>query len=223
MARPVYQIKAEIEELELSLKAEPARKFIKYIKRYGGHKGEIKDFTPRQYREITGKAPKQAIIRNGKITWDLALDQIASEFGYRSDQAFKNGIEKALKLERRIDSLKDDLKEAKEKEKAGVKCGTTIKAVSDCQRQIHGDWCKAKVITCNGMEAIAVRQPTSWTVHVVKAGSAPTDENKAGEVRYATDARKSLRQIAQGMEEKYGSQKPKGKKRNAKKKMKAKR
>jgi soluble cytochrome b562 len=99
-------LEARIEGLEQTVQASRARKLIKYIRRTGEYKGEIIDFTPAQYRDITGKDPKKAIIRQGKIPWEWALDDIATELGYRSDEALKNDIEKTLKILHQIDELK---------------------------------------------------------------------------------------------------------------------
>ena len=104
--RGSHRIEAEIEGLEDTVQGSRARKLIKYVRRTGEYKGEIIDFTPAQYRDITGKDPRKAIIRQGKIPWEWALDGIATELGYRSDEALKNDIEKTLKLLHRIDELK---------------------------------------------------------------------------------------------------------------------
>lgn len=101
-----YRLGVEIDVLQETVQSSRARRLVKYIKRTGPHKGELIDFTPRQYRELTGNIATKAILREGKIPWEWALDQIASEFGYSSDEALKKDVEKMLRTIHRIDDMK---------------------------------------------------------------------------------------------------------------------
>jgi len=195
----VSQLREEIAGINETLAEEPANKMVKYITRTGWHKGEVRYFTPRQYREITGRPPRQSIInKKGRVPWELALDSIATELGYRSDQELKNAIERCRKLRIKLDGLRHQLAVATE-----IICKRSLKARVSCvRRRIHGKLCKARVVQCDSAEITAVRQPSMWRIHVVRAGQKPSIDNQAGEVRYAKQADKTLRQIASKMETK---------------------
>lgn len=202
--RDSYEIQVELQALQEVQRQNKARKLIKYIKRTGKHKGELVDLTPRQYKEITGKAPRPSIInsKTKKVPWHLALDIIASERGYRSDEELKYAIEEALENERRITQLKKELSYARTKEAEGVKCDPTFRTKEACVKPVHGDWCKAKVKQCDGLEIVAVRHPSSWSIHMVRSGQSPSGANKAGEVRYAHGAKRVINKVAGGLEAK---------------------
>lgn len=101
-----YHLGVKIDVLQETVQSSPASRLVKYIKRAGPHKGELIDFTPRQYRELTGGIATKAILREGKIPWEWSLDQIASELGYSSDEALKKDVEKMLHDIHRIDDMK---------------------------------------------------------------------------------------------------------------------
>lgn len=84
----------------------------------------------------------------------MGTREVASELGYRSDEALKKGIERALKLSHHVDDLKHDLKLAKEKEARGLRGEPMIKTRTSCVAYPHGDWCKAKVIPFDGTEVV---------------------------------------------------------------------
>ena len=54
------------------------------------------DFTPKQYKQLTGRDPLPVIVRNGRITWELAIDEIAQELGFPSDEALKTAAERLV-------------------------------------------------------------------------------------------------------------------------------
>lgn len=72
-----YELREEIAAAQEALEREPARKLIKYVKRAGAYKGEVTDFTPKQYREITGKYPRRSILhqKTRKVPWEWALER----------------------------------------------------------------------------------------------------------------------------------------------------
>lgn len=118
MAVTSDEIKAEIEGLKDTLDREPARKLVKYVKRTGAYKGELIDLTPSQYRTLMGKQPKAVIIskRTKRVPWEYALDEVATELGYRSDEDLKKAVERCVKVQRRIDELRHDLRIARARE-----------------------------------------------------------------------------------------------------------
>lgn len=108
-----------------------ARPFIDIVAKTGEYKGEIMYLTVTQYRLLTGgkwitqtmermgkkitkkvlsggKTPNASIMTpdGKKVRWEYAMDEVAQELGYESDEALKQGIEAALHTKRRIDDLK---------------------------------------------------------------------------------------------------------------------
>lgn len=198
------QIKAQIEGLKDTLDREPARKLVKYVKRTGAHKGELVDFTPSQYRNITGKAPKAVIVskRTRRVPWEYALDDIATELGYRSDEELQKAIEKSVRIQRQIDELRHDLSIQKEKEDRPIAC----KSIKRKRR-----------ISCNGVVIEAVtgqklKYRVVYNVHVHKPGQKNTKDNKAGEVRGAKGLQKEMQNIAKQFERRYGKRRRRSKK-----------
>jgi len=211
----VSEVVAELEVLEEALDNEPARKLFKYVTRAGNYRGEIRYFTPKQYREITGKIPKASIKnKEGKIPWELALDDITTELGYSSDGELKRAIERVRKMELRKDDLQHELGIAKEQAREGVKCAPITNTETGCMSPI-ADKCKAKFTQCKGAEVIGVRQPSQWNIHVTKAGSDISNKTQVGEVRYAREANRSIKDIVVGMEDEHSTQRKVQKKRKA--------
>ena len=121
-------VEAEIEGLKEFIETEKARKLVPVVRRTGGYKGEVIDLTPRQYRQLTGKIARSAILRRGKVPWEYALDELAKDLGYPSDESLKKAIEDLVKKQRRLERLKheghllrEELKMPKKEEPKRVK------------------------------------------------------------------------------------------------------
>lgn len=94
-AREAELNKAAREYQELS----SARRLLYLAKRTGAYKGEITDITPRQFRELLGYDPKQAVVNSkGNIPWEYCFDQIATERGIAYDEELKREIEFCLRV-----------------------------------------------------------------------------------------------------------------------------
>lgn len=186
---------AELEALRDDLAGSSAAALIKYVRRKGMYKGEIIDLTPNQYREITGQPARSSIINEkGKIPWELALDSIATELGFDSDEALKNEVERLIKGRARIAELQH---------KIGVDagkpftCSLPFKTVEACtDPALIGQECKSIVTQCGDHEIQALNVRGHWQVHDKKMGDDPTDANKVIEVQYAKDARAEMADIA---------------------------
>ena len=198
----VRELEAKIEGIEETLSNEPARRLLKYITRLGDYKGELQYLTPKMYKQMIGKPPKSAIVnKQGKIPWELALDDIATELGYSSDEALKKAVEKSRAMELQREKLKHLLAVGKEEARADLKCKATENIEGACSRKtIHGDWCKGKLVECANAEITAIKQPSLWRLHIAKVGEKPDSDNQVGEVRYAKEASSFMRQVARGLE-----------------------
>ena len=200
-------IQAEIEGLQEELTREPASRLIKYLKRKGPYKGEFVDLTPAQYHELMSRRPKDAIInkKTGRIPWEYALDEVATELGYPSDEALKNAVERSLKTRHKLDQLEAEVRSRKKPKGHKVEAGAMVKIETTCPPGIQiATRCKSKSRDVNGTEVTAVRQPAYWRVHVTKEDQELDETNMAGVVRYAAEADKSLKQIAAGLAEQHG-------------------
>jgi len=109
-----YELSREIEGINLFLEQCPARKYVNLVQKNGWHKGEIKELTPKQFREIMGYDPPKAIQKpNGNVYWEYTFDQLAKELGYESDEALKAAIEDCADAMKKVRQLKNDLKHVK--------------------------------------------------------------------------------------------------------------
>lgn len=122
--KELAEAEVKLEYLKEQLATDRARKLVPIIKRSGWYKGEVLDLTPNQFRKFIGYAPKKAVIRKGKVPWEYALDQLATELGYKSDEDLRKAIEsvgkakhQAEELERKIRILEEEMAMAKVKEK----------------------------------------------------------------------------------------------------------
>jgi len=109
-----YELSSEIEGINFFLEQSPARKYVNLVQKNGWHKGEIKELTPKQFKEIMGYDPPKAIQKpNGNVYWEYTFDQRATELGYESDEAFKAAIEDCADAMKKVRQLKSDLKHVK--------------------------------------------------------------------------------------------------------------
>ena len=91
----LYHTSAKVKEIEADIKSSPVRRFLPLVMKSGGFRGEIKTLTKKQYKNYMLKDAKPAIIdKKGRIPWHYAFDELASESGYKSDEDFKEAIEK---------------------------------------------------------------------------------------------------------------------------------
>lgn len=101
-------VTAEIEGLNSYLATEPARKLISIIKRAGKRKGKIANLTIRQYKELIGKetvSPTMLTPDKKHVVWEYALDDTATELGYRSGEELRYAIEQAGEAYTRLAEL----------------------------------------------------------------------------------------------------------------------
>jgi len=109
-----YELSSEIQGINLFLEQCPARKYVNLVQKNGWHKGEIKELTPKQFREIMGYDPPGAIRKpNGNVYWEYTFDQLATELGYESDEALKAAIEDCADALKKLRDLKSELKRVK--------------------------------------------------------------------------------------------------------------
>ena len=110
--KEAYEAQAEAEGIKAYLATEPASRLTNLIKKTGWYKGEVKNLTLKQYRDLVGKAPKANILTKDKkhVKWEYALDDIATELGYVDGETLKTEIERAGEYQDRIKKLEAQVK-----------------------------------------------------------------------------------------------------------------
>ncbi len=110
-AEGTMQMEAELAGLRDWVENEPARALRVLIKRAGWYKGEVKNLTLKQYKDLTGKAPKASILTPDKkhVKWEYAIDDAATEMGYADGEALKEAIERVGTTFERIEALESKL------------------------------------------------------------------------------------------------------------------
>lgn len=112
----VDEMVAELAGLKEWLASEPAAKLVSLIKRTGWRKGEISNLTIPQYKKITGKemVPPTILTADKKhVHWEYALDDVATEMGYRSGDELREAIGGAGESLARIKALQAEIPLAK--------------------------------------------------------------------------------------------------------------
>jgi hypothetical protein len=194
--KSVRELEAMIEALEDTIKNDPARRLVKYIKRSGSRKSEFIDFTPKQFRELTGKNPVQSIIspKTGRIPWELSLDLVAPDLGFPDHEDLRDAVELCHRRMTELDELKHDLAIARE----GPSCDRMMQTWETCLDPVLGDSCTGKAIRCGDELFTAIRNPSSWDIHVLRENEPPGDFTAIGKVRYAREAASAIKDLARG-------------------------
>lgn len=91
----IDEIKSEIEALDSYLATSRVRDLINIITKSGAYKGEIKNLSLKQFRDLLGYEAPKAVRTDHHVPWEYALDQLATERGYKSSDDLKEAIERA--------------------------------------------------------------------------------------------------------------------------------
>jgi len=188
----LYESEAGLEALEESLAGSRVADLTDLVSKTGKMRGHLTGLTPKQYRKAIGKPPPPGLLKKAKdattrkVQWDMVLDQLASERGYKTDEELREDIEKAYNAKQELAKLKsrqgflrgdiiDRLRAEPEVE--------TI-TLSDVCPQFPDSVCSAEVTMINGMTFRLRRQHSYWRLD--------TDRG-AFKIRYAVDAQKLAR------------------------------
>jgi len=185
------QIDNQISALAEDIQGNPLRKYLPLVTRAGNYRGEVKYLTKNQFRKYLKKEPSPAIIdKNGKIPWNYALDQLASESGYKSDESFKEGIERLSEQYRELESLRQQKRGAREDIKAvkgKVPEIQTTKLTNEEPPVFKKNESTTGVaVEVDGLEMKAVRNPSFFQI------SDNNPQTPDIRVRYSVDARKLM-------------------------------
>lgn len=136
----------ELEGLKDWFHSEPASKLVNLIKKVGWYKGEVENLTISQYKTLTGKTPLANILTADKkhIRWEYALDEVATEMGYKSDEILRTAIQDAGKSLKRIKTLGDELARVRKQPEliipeAGITEGVAPETLQTLRKFIIGE------------------------------------------------------------------------------------
>mgnify|MGYP001602228867 FL=1 len=134
---------------------------------------------------MIGRDPRESIVTDGHIPWELALDELASERGYRSDEDLKEAIEATAAGVKHLTQVKHDARHFEDKAKHAAPCEQIQRnvpcAVAGQKR------CTAETLACNGNEIKLVKEPSQWIGEV--------DGKEQFSTHLVTDARRELREL----------------------------
>jgi len=196
----IFNLDTEIQYLDESIRENPAYRLLPLVTTHGRDKGELKEITVKQYRKYMRKDPPAFVVKDGKVRWELFLDQLnISEHGrFEYDQQLKDEIErlsrdvtKLKELRREKSLIKDQLKT----QRRTMPKKETLVLVDNPPVFPKKEDSKAIVTTINGLEMTARRNPSFYQVE---------DDNLETphfRVRYAKDARKLMNTAAKSYSE----------------------
>jgi hypothetical protein len=195
----IYELTSEINDLQETINASPVKRLLPLVQSHGDYSGDITSITVKQYRKYLGKEPPGHVVENGKIRWELFLDQLnTEEHGSKwgtYDQEFKDNVEKLFDDNRKLKELKRELAHLKETKRATKKSIPKIEVISiegNAPVFPKGETTKAIVTEVNGLELTAKRNPSFYQVE---------DNNPVTphiQVRYAEGARRLMKAAARG-------------------------
>lgn len=190
----LYESKAQIKELQDTIKSSPVKHFLPLIMKSGRFRGEIKTLTKKQYRQLMRKEPLPAILdKSGRIPWHYAFDELAAEAGYKSDEDFKEAIEKLsdqVKELRQLKSGKAILKSDIVKAETTLPKAETIKLnsmeppVFDKRENTRGE-----VTEIGNIEVKSRRNPSFWQTEIDDK-TTEKQPDQAYRIRYKNQADK---------------------------------
>lgn len=205
------QLHEQAKALEETVNASPVRDLVGLMKRGGKMKGELPGITPAQFRKLTGHAPAKGNVRKVQggttenVPWELALDGIATERGYKSGEALREAIYKTRDDMDKLEDLKQsqrvigaNLKQAG-KETELQKLEAKVEKTTGKPPVFGKDETKAEKVIIDGMTIVRTRQYPFWQVEVDTDGQPPPEQTLR--VRYAADAKKLIRAATKDREE----------------------
>ena len=148
--------------------------------------------TQAQYRKVTGRSARPAIVVKGKIPWHLALDELATERGFKGDEELKEAIEDIRELKHRLAGLKKTQHALESELKAPLKAETVRLKADD--KHFPDEETQAEIIAIDGKNYSMKRSRSYCELF--------DGENAVGRVKYATVARKIIKGAAKSFRRK---------------------
>lgn len=201
LEREVFETEGKAFALREALQDNRVADLTGLITAAGKLKGHLKGITPRQFKEIIGREPSPSIVMiakdetQAKIPYELVLDQVMSERGYKDVEEFKEAIEAAHKDKAELESLWHDRDILIDDITAELKRGKLKSETMVVQRELPiftESKGPAKVTKVDGASATSRRQHSFWRIDVDLDGDGKVD--KSFRIRYAREAEKIVGQ-----------------------------
>lgn len=208
LEKQIFEKEAEAEGIQEALIGSRVSDLTELVVKGGKLKGHLKGLTPAQFKKVIGRAPRPGIITvakgetQRKVPYEVSIDQLMSERGFKDIEVFKDAIEKANKDKAEIDDLWrdrdiliNDLNDLMHR--TPELQAKSFKITRECP-VFEGTTCEATVTEMNGASVMERRQHTFWRVDI--------DLDKDGKpehsfrVRYAHDAHKLVRATKRQLE-----------------------
>jgi hypothetical protein len=189
-----YELNATVEDLEQSLKDNPAYRLISLVKTHGKEKDELSDITIKQYRKVLGKDPPAHVVKHGKIRWERFLDQLNNlEHGrFTYDQELKDEIESLSRQRDQLNDLKEQRDYIRYELRRTLPAAEVEKIMAHAPVFPRSEMSRAIVTEIAGLKMTAKRNPSFYQIE---------DNDPATphiRVRYSADARKLMNAAARG-------------------------
>lgn len=192
LEQELYESEAHTEALEQSLAGSKVADLTELVTKGGKMKGHLTGVTPRQYKKFLGReAPPDLLVKardatTRKVQWDMVLDQLATERGYRSDEELRDAIERAHTDKQEIEQAKTGQRVLRNEiiDKLRAEPGVETVKLDDVCPQFPDSVCTAEVTMVNGMQFRLRRQHSYWRIDT---------GDKTFKIRYAKDARELAR------------------------------
>ena len=194
LEQELLEAEAEGESLASSMGTSRVDDLTGLISKSGKMKGHLTGLTAKQYEKLIGRPPAPGLLTKSrdattrKVQWDMVLDQLATERGYKSDEALKEAIEQAHDNQEELEGIKSSVKYLRDAILDKLKAEPEVETIKldDTCPQFPNSTCEAEVTLMNGMSFRLRRQHSYWRVDT---------GDKSFRIRYAIDARKLGRVI----------------------------
>ncbi len=112
LEQTLYESELESEGVAESLEGSKVADLTELVSAQGKMRGHLVGLTPKQYKKYLGREAPPGLLKKArdattrKVQWDLVLDTIATERGYRSDEELRDAIEQAHDDKETLDRAK---------------------------------------------------------------------------------------------------------------------
>ena len=201
LEQELYESEATFEGLEQGLAGSRVADLTDLVSKTGKMRGHLTGLTSKQYEKAIGRKPPPGLLVKArdattrKVQWDMVLDQIATERGYKSDEALREAIEEAHEAKQELEKGKAEQRALRNEIIDRLKAEPEVETITldDACPQFPDSVCSAEVTMVNGMTFRLRRQHSYWRVD---AGE------QSFKIRYARDARKLAKLVTRDYSEK---------------------
>lgn len=171
----LYQSEVSSEALADSVAESKVADLTDLVSKTGKMRGHLIGLTPRQYEQVIGRKPRPGLLVKArdattrKVQWDMVLDMLVSERGYKSDEELRDAIEKAHEDKQELEKAKANQKALRNEIIDKLRAEPEVETITlddECP-QFPESTCLAEVTMVNGMSFRLRRQHSYWRVDAV--------------------------------------------------------